>query len=213
MNRPEALIRQLIQINGIIISDQEPFTWSSGMQSPIYCDNRLILSYPKLRDNLKRELIPPAKKMGPLDGIAAVATAGIPMGTLLADVLDLPFSYVRSEAKGHGKENRVEGRTQTGDRILVFEDLISTGGSAIRAVEALREKEIEVVGVLSIFSYGFDATSRAFEEADCSYSSLFQFEDLYRIARKHDAFDPALIDVLENWRNDPEHWSPPSQSS
>jgi orotate phosphoribosyltransferase len=146
--------RQLLEIKAIKLQPNEPFTWASGWKSPIYCDNRLALSYPKVRSMIKGKLVEVARnKFEGIEAIAGVATAGIPQGALLADALDLPFLYVRSKAKGHGMENMIEGKVTEGQKVLVVEDLVSTGGSSLKAVQDLRNAGFNVVGMVAIFTY------------------------------------------------------------
>jgi orotate phosphoribosyltransferase len=158
---------KLLEIEAIRLQPDQPFTWASGWKSPIYCDNRLSLSYPKVRNLIKEQLIRGIKNYFPgVETIAGVATAGIPQGALLANDLNLPFIYVRSKAKGHGMENMIEGKVVPGQKVVVVEDLISTGGSSLKAVQDLRNSGFEVLGMVAIFSYGFDIATQNFADAN-----------------------------------------------
>lgn len=198
---------KLLQINAIRLDPQNPFRWASGLRSPIYCDNRRILSFPKVRDEIKQSLIALAKKFDAFDKVAGVATAGIPHGAILADALHLPFAYVRSSAKKHGTRNQIEGIVESGDRCLVVEDLISTGGSSIHAVEVLRDAGAEVVGVVAIFTYGFESAKQNFGEAKCPYKTLSNYFSLIQAVEEADYLSTELIDSLRRWRKDPVAWS------
>lgn len=198
----------LLNIQAIKLSIEKPFTWSSGWKSPIYCDNRLALSYPEIRKTIKEGLATAIKEnFQNAEGIAGVATAGIPQGALVADALSLPFIYVRPKPKDHGMQNLIEGRIVKGQKMVVVEDLISTGGSSLKAVEALRAEGVEVVGMVSIFSYGFDVAAKNFSEAGvplislCDYSYLLE----YALAEKQISNEQAVS--LKAWRVDPENWN------
>ncbi|TGB04977.1 orotate phosphoribosyltransferase [Halobacillus salinus] len=172
----KSLIRDLIAIEAVKVETEDYFTWTSGVRSPIYCDNRLTMSYPEIRRNIADAFV--EKIDGDIDVIAGCATAGIPHAAWVAERLDLPMVYVRSSAKKHGKGNQIEGAVRNGDRAIVIEDLISTGKSSIQAAEALREAGVEVVEVLSIFTYGLDAADKAFEDAGLNYRSLATYLEL-----------------------------------
>ena len=161
--------QNLLQANAIKLSPQAPFTWASGLKSPIYCDNRITLSYPDIRTSIIKAFQEKAKNFQDFDTVAGVATAGIPHGALLAQALNLPFIYVRSKAKGHGRQNQIEGKISGNEKVLVIEDLISTGGSCLQAVDALQQEGCQVVGVLAIFTYGFQKAVDAFAAADCNF--------------------------------------------
>ncbi len=191
----------LLQIKAIKLSPQAPFTWASGILSPIYCDNRLVLSDPSARDLIKRCLIEKSKEFEPFSAVAGVATAGIAHGVLLADALSLPFAYVRSKAKGHGRQNLLEGELSPGSDVLVVEDLISTGGSSLAAVQALREAGFHVVGVLAIFSYQFEQAEMAFESAACPLRTLSGYDVLLQEALATDYIRPDDLEMLTAWRN------------
>lgn len=192
--------KSLLQIKAIKLSPQSPFTWASGILSPIYCDNRTVLSHPSTRDFIKSCLVEKSKDFLPFDAVAGVATAGIPHGMLLADALHLPFVYVRSEAKSHGRKNLIEGELKGTERVLVVEDLISTGGSSLRAVENLRETGCQIAGVLAIFSYGFESAAKAFREAGCVLGTLSHYDALIDEALKSNYITDEDLRQLLSWR-------------
>ncbi len=200
--------RALLQINAIKLSPQNPFTWASGIKSPIYTDNRLILSYPELRKKIIQDLAEISTTFRPFDKIAGVATAGIAHGALLAEFLQLPFIYVRSKAKKHGRQNQIEGRLDTGERCLVVEDLISTGGSVLQAIEALRDAGANIAGAIAIFSYGFPKAVEAFEEAGISFKTLSDYPSLIDEALKLSYISAGQLSTLREWSRHPESWKP-----
>ncbi len=200
MDVSKKIARHLLQIKAIKLNPQTPFTWASGIKSPIYCDNRMVLSFPDVRKLIKKELAFLSKEFGYFDAVSGVATAGIAHGMLLADELNKPFSYVRSKAKEHGRQNLIEGQVLPGQKVLVVEDLISTGGSSIKAVDALRAAGVEVVGVIAIFSYGFKKAAQTFGDADCTYKTLSNYEDLIQIAVELDYVTEADVTGLKEWR-------------
>lgn len=202
MSLATEVAKQLLQIKAIKLSPQSPFTWASGIQSPIYCDNRMVLSYPKTRDFIKNGLVEISKQFEDFEVIAGVATAGIAHGMMLADALEKPFIYVRSKAKGHGRQNLIEGEIPTGKKVLVVEDLISTGGSSIKAVEALKEAEAEIVGAIAIFTYGFEKAVKAFAEANCKFKTLSNYDALIEEAVKSNYISPDDLAYLKNWRQE-----------
>ena len=208
MSTAAEVARQLLQINAIKLSPQKPFTWTSGIQSPIYCDNRVALSYPKVRAYLIEHLTRAAAGFPQFDAIAGVATAGIPHGAILADRMGLPFAYVRSKAKAHGRQNTIEGALEKGASVLVVEDLISTGGSSLQAVQALRAAGCEVVGVLAIFSYEFNQSVQAFAKAGCKLHTLSAYTALLNEAVARQYISGAELKTLQSWRENPEEWSP-----
>lgn len=205
MNRSHQIAKWLLQINAIKLNPQNPFTWASGIQSPIYCDNRMTLSYPAIRKEIVAAFVDLAGTFEH-EIIAGVATAGIPHGALLAHELDEPFIYVRSKAKEHGRKNQIEGKLSEGQKVLVIEDLISTGGSSLKAVEAIRAVGAEVVGVLAIFSYGFEAAEQAFEAADCPFATLTNYDVLLEVATSERAINPSDHATLQAWRKSPNQW-------
>ncbi|MCB9293617.1 MAG: orotate phosphoribosyltransferase [Lewinellaceae bacterium] len=206
MNIASEVARRLLQINAIKLSPQNPFTWASGLRSPIYCDNRIVLSYPGIRRFIIDSFAQKAEAFKPFDTIAGVATAGIAHGALLAEQLALPFVYVRSKPKGHGRQNQVEGELRPGARALVIEDLISTGGSCLKAVEALREAGCQVSGVLAIFTYGFDEAAAAFRAAGCPFDTLSSYPVLLEEALREKYIGADELATLREWREDPGGW-------
>jgi orotate phosphoribosyltransferase len=197
----------LLEIKAIKLNLHHPFTWSSGIKSPIYCDNRLSLSYPHVRDYIKSALARLINNMYPeAEAIAGVATAGIPQGVLVADLLDLPFLYVRAKPKGHGMENLIEGKTTAGQKIVVVEDLISTGGSSLKASEALKAAGADVLGMVAIFTYGFPIAEKNFAEAAIPLTCLSNYEQLIRQAVAQNYIKERDLAPLQAWRKDPENW-------
>jgi orotate phosphoribosyltransferase len=206
MDLAAEVAHRLLQINAIKLSPQKPFTWASGIKSPIYCDNRIALSFPEVRRFLIKGFAQASAIFQPFNVVAGVATAGIPHGALLAEELGLPFVYVRSKAKSHGRQNQIEGVLPADARVLVIEDLISTGGSVLKAVDALREAEADIVGVMAIFSYGFEKARAAFEAAGTSFATLSTYDALLKAAAEAEYITAADMDALKAWRNDPEAW-------
>ncbi|MBC7885332.1 MAG: orotate phosphoribosyltransferase [Saprospiraceae bacterium] len=203
----ETLIAQkLLQINAIKLSPQNPFTWASGMRSPIYCDNRITLSYPEVRSIIKNAFATISVSFGETDIIAGVATAGISHGVLLADVLNLPFCYVRAAPKSHGRQNQIEGEIRPNSRILVVEDLISTGGSSIEVVNILRAEGHRVLGVMAIFDYGFEKAKENFRNSSCKYLSLSNYNYLINEALSTNYINQTEETILKNWNSDPQNW-------
>jgi orotate phosphoribosyltransferase len=201
LNIASEVAKRLLQIKAIKLSPQKPFTWASGIQSPIYCDNRITLSHPEVRTFLKNCLTEVSSDFQPFDAVAGVATAGIAHGLMLAESLKLPFAYVRSKPKEHGRQNQIEGELAKGARVLVVEDLISTGGSCLAAVEALRAANIEVAGVLAIFSYNFEKAERAFKNADCPFRTLSNYDVLIREALASKYINLIDVDKLTTWKD------------
>lgn len=206
-SQERAVALQLLQIKAIKLSPQNPFTWASGRRSPIYCDNRVVLSHPTVRRFVVEQLVAASASFAPFIGVAGVATAGIPHGALLADRLDVPFVYIRSSAKAHGRQNQIEGELQPGGRYLVVEDLISTGGSSLQAVEALRQAGGEVAGVLALFSYGFTEAKAAFDAAACPFATLSHYDALLTEAVASGYISAEEQALLSDWRQDPAAWS------
>lgn len=196
----------LLQIEAVTLSPTEPYTWSSGLKSPIYCDNRLTLSFPNVRQVIVDGLV---KSVNPteVDVIAGTATAGIPHGALLADRLGLPFIYVRSSAKGHGKGNQIEGKLEEGARVLVIEDLLSTGMSSIDAAKAIRQAGGDVIGIQAIFSYGLPVLQKNLSDADLTATSLTTFSELIEVAENTGVLNRSELDSLRDWQEDPRAWS------
>lgn len=200
MNIAAEVAKRLLQIKAIKLSPQNPFTWASGILSPIYCDNRIVLSHPEARTFIKNAFAECSKKFPEFDKIAGVATAGIPHGALLADALDMPFIYVRDKAKQHGRQNQIEGALNKGERVLVIEDLISTGGSSLKAIDALVEAGAEVVGIAAIFTYGFDKAKNAFDIAGYQMETLSNYDILINEALKTNFIAETDVELLKNWR-------------
>ncbi len=207
MDLAATIASHLLQINAIKLSPQKPFTWASGIQSPIYCDNRIALSFPEVRKAIIDGFVAESKALEPFDVVAGVATAGIPHGALLADALGLPFIYVRSKPKGHGRQNQIEGLVKEGARALVVEDLISTGGSAVKAVDALREAGITAAGVLAIFTYGFPEAEAAFQKAGCPFRALSNYDALLSQAAATAYIKEEEVAALSAWRKSPKTWA------
>ncbi len=198
----------LLQIKAVKLQPEKPFTWASGIKSPIYCDNRKILSYPKIRNYIRQHFVQViTEAYGKPDVIAGVATGGIAIGALVAQEMNLPFIYVRSEAKKHGLTNMIEGHFDEGQSVVVIEDLISTGGSSLKAVEALREKKCVVKGLVAIFTYGFDESVQAFRKAKCRMETLTNYGILLETAVERNFIDEKDLRSLKEWRTDPEHWA------
>lgn len=207
MNIAATVAQHLLEVKAVTLSPTQPFLWTSGIESPIYCDNRKVLSYVEPRNFIKQALATKATEVfEAFDVVAGVATAGIPHGAYVADLLALPYVYVRNRSKAHGLRNLIEGDIKGMERVLVVEDLISTGGSAIRAVDSLREYGCTVVGVISIFNYGFDKAKRAFERADCPYYSLCDYSILIEEALKMSYVQEEHLEILKRWRENPEDW-------
>lgn len=199
--------RLLLQINAIKLSPQNPFTWASGLRAPVYCDNRLIASYPAGRRIVVDGFVQKAAAFQPFDVVAGIATGGIPYGAWLADRLDLPFIYVRSKAKEHGRQNLVEGELPAAARVLVIEDLVSTGGSSLAAVQGIRAAGGEVVGVLAIFTYALEQATEAFRNANCPIDTLTHYPALLEAALQANYIQAADVQTLQQWRDDPVQWS------
>jgi len=206
MNREIARI--LLDLNAVSLRINPPFTWTSGRLAPIYCDNRLLMSEPagrKMVANAFKVLIE-EKKFKP-EVIAGTATAGIPHAAWLADLMNLPMVYVRGTAKGHGKENRIEGRIEAGKAVVLIEDLISTGGSSVSAAEGLKQAGSKVLAVMAIFTYGLDVARKAFEDADIPFYALTSFDVLAKEAEQCGILSKSDLDTLAEWQTDPALWS------
>lgn len=198
---------KLLKIKAIKLQPNNPFTWASGWKSPFYCDNRKTLSYPDLRSFVKLESARLVLENFPeVDAIAGVATGAIPQGTMVADELNLPFVYVRSKPKDHGLENLIEGELRPEYKVVVLEDLISTGGSSLKAVEALRKNGAEVLGMVASFTYGFQKAVDAFKEANVKLVTLTNYEAVLEAALKTGYIEEKDIEVLHTWRRDPANW-------
>ncbi|MFN8166642.1 MAG: orotate phosphoribosyltransferase [Bacteroidia bacterium] len=197
----------LLQIKAIKLQPEKPFTWASGWKSPIYCDNRISLSYPKVRTFIRQSLVTCIEETyGKPDVIAGVATAAIAQGALVAEAMGLPFVYVRSSPKDHGRENLIEGEIQPGQSVVVIEDLISTGKSSLKAVQSLREAGCKVKGMISIFTYAFPQASANFAAEDCPVISLCDYPALLEQAVEANYIKPKDAEILSSWRENPESW-------
>ncbi len=197
----------LLKVKAVKINVNEPFTWASGLKSPIYCDNRITLSYPAIRTYIRQQFTTIIKQeLGHVDVVAGVATGGIPHGALVAQDLGVGFAYVRTAKKEHGLTNQIEGVIESGQRIVMIEDLISTGGSSLGAVQAVKEQGGVVKGLLAIFSYGFDRAVEAFLKADCKMLTLTDYNSLIRHALENEYIRESDIESLKRWREAPEKW-------
>ena len=198
----------LLQIKAIKLNNAKPFVWASGLHSPIYCDNRISLSYPKIRTYIRQEFVKAINEhFGTIDAIAGVATAGIPQGALVAQELGLPFIYVRSSAKAHGMTNKIEGVINPGQTVVVIEDLVSTGKSSLNAVYALQDAGVKVKGMVAIFTYGLKVAGENFEKADCKLVTLSSYEHLIKQAVTGSYISEDERTSLIEWSGDPQAWS------
>ena len=203
----KAFAAKLLKIKAIKLQPANPFTWASGWKSPFYCDNRKTLSYPDLRNYVKLEIVHNIlEKFPEVEAIAGVATGAIPQGALVADALNLPFVYVRSKPKDHGLENLIEGELKPGMKVVVIEDLISTGGSSLKAVEAIRNNGCEVIGMVASYTYGFDVAKKAFDDAKVKLITLTNYEAVLDVALKTGYITESQIPVLNEWRANPSEW-------
>ena len=203
----------LLQINAIKLNPENPFTWASGWKSPIYCDNRIALSFPKVRDFLSKVISEKIKK--DFEGsfiIAAVATGAIGIGMLVAQKLDLPFIYVRPEPKKHGQKNQIEGQFKEGQRVVVIEDLISTGKSSLNAVKALRERSAQILGMMALFTYQFSIAEEAFKKDNVKLQTLCDYSYLLSAALNKKTISENQLEDLKTWRNNPSNWTPKEDS-
>lgn len=210
MNQVEHLLAEkLLKINAIKLAPDTPFIWASGWNSPIYTDNRKTLSYPDVRNFIKVELSHlVAQEFGEAEVVAGVATGAIAQGVLVADDLDLPFVYVRSKPKDHGLENLIEGNIKPGQKVVIIEDLISTGMSSLKAAEAVRLAGGEVVGMIAIFTYEFPQAEEAFKQAGIRLITLSNYSALLRVAVESNSIQESDLETLEQWRQDPANWTP-----
>ena len=197
----------LLQINAVKLQPSNPFKWASGWNSPIYCDNRKILAYPKIREFIKNEFISLIKEFDTPTCIAGVATGGIAIGAIVAEELGLPFCYVRSESKSHGMKNNIEGDLKQEDKVFVIEDLISSGKSSIKAVRDLKEFGVEITGLGAIFTYGFEVSENNFSEESCSFKTLSNYSVLLETALKNNYISNEELETLVKWRNSPSTWT------
>jgi len=207
MTDAKAVAEKLLQVNAVKLSPQQPFTWASGWKSPIYCDNRRVLSFPFIRDFIKSEMCNVVfEKFPEAEMLAGVATAGIAWGAMAADQLKLPYVYVRPKPKEHGMGNQIEGYYEKGQKVLVIEDLISTGKSSLQVVDVLKAAGVEVVGMVSIFTYGFPVATEAFQSTGLTYQSLTDYATLIDLAVEKGIVSEDLQEILLKWRDDPSGW-------
>ena len=205
----ESIAKHLLDIKAVFLRPNEPFTWASGIKSPIYCDNRLTLSYPEVRKDIEAELAASVKKEYPeCECLMGTSTAGIPHAALMADILNMPMGYVRGGAKSHGRNNQIEGKVVPGMKVVVVEDLISTGGSSLECVEALREAGCEVLGLVAIFTYGLPKAVEKFGQAQCSYHTITDYDTLVGVAVEQNYIEASDMEKLKEWKKDPsdESW-------
>ena len=203
----KAFAAKLLKIKAIKLQPNNPFTWASGWKSPFYCDNRKTLSYPELRNYVKLEIVHAILERFPeVEAIAGVATGAIPQGALVADALNLPFVYVRSKPNDHGLENLIEGELKPGMKVVVIEDLISTGGSSLKAVEAIRNNACDVIGMVASYTYGFPVAKKAFKEAGVELVTLTDYEHVVAEALETGYISDADVELLNDWRKDPAKW-------
>lgn len=207
LSNEKAVAEKLLQAGAVKLSPEKPFTWASGWKSPIYCDNRKVLSFPYIRDFIKSEMCNVIfEKFPDADALAGVATAGIAWGAMAADQLKLPFLYVRPKPKEHGMGNQIEGNYEAGQKVVVIEDLISTGKSSLQVVDVLRNAGVEVAGMVSIFNYGFDVADKAFAEKNCTYISLTNYTAMIGLGMEKGIVAAELEPLLLQWRSDPSNW-------
>ncbi|MET0634437.1 MAG: orotate phosphoribosyltransferase [Chitinophagaceae bacterium] len=208
MTDAKMIADKLLQVNAVKLDLYQPFTWASGWKSPIYCDNRRVLSFPFIRDYIKSELCNVVfEKFPAADLLAGVATAGIAWGAMTADQLKLPYIYVRPKPKEHGLGNQVEGHYEPGQKVVVIEDLVSTGKSSLQVVDVLRNLGLEVLGMVSIFNYGFPLAAKAISDYGLDYFSLTDYPTLIALAAEKGTVNPEDMEVLLKWRDDPANWS------
>ena len=203
----EQTVNFLTQINAIKLNTKNPFTWTSGIKSPIYCDNRLVLSYPKIREFIADSMTQIIKnKYGSDISIAGVATGAIAVGAMISERLNVPYAYIRPEPKGHGLRNQIEGNIEEKSNVVVIEDLISTGKSSLNAINALKSEDINVMGMLSIFSYNFDFANKKFIDEKVTINSLADYNTLVEVIESNGDLNNDEITRLKKWREDPENW-------
>ena len=209
MSTPTAatVAHHLLEISAVKLSPEKPFTWASGWKSPVYCDNRLTLSHPAIRSYIKQQFSALIEQKFPeATAIAGVATAGLPQAALVADALEMPMLYVRSKPKGHGRENLIEGEAPKNSKIVLVEDLISTGGSSIKAAQALQEAGFEVLGLIAVFTYGFPVAEQNFEAAGIPFATLSHYEALLEVAAEKKYIGQDQVAMLQQWRKNPAEW-------
>lgn len=198
------IANHLLEIKAVFLSPNEPFTWASGIKSPIYCDNRLTLSYPNVRKDVAKGLAELIKKEFPkTEVVMGTATAGIPHAAFVSDILDLPMGYVRGSSKAHGRNNQIEGKLEVGQKVVIVEDLISTGGSSIEVVNSLREFGAEVLGVVSIFTYNMPKAEENFKNANCKYAAVTNYDELVKIAIERNDIKDSDYQKLVAWKQNP----------
>ena len=209
MSTEKHFAEKLLQIKALQINLQKPYVWASGWNSPVYCDNRKVLSYPYVRDFVKSELANMVLEHFPdAEVIAGVATAGIAHGVMAADLLKLPFIYVRSKPKEHGMGNQIEGVLEAGQKVVVVEDLVSTGKSSLQVVDVLRDLGAEVIGMCALFTYGFPVADEAFEKSMVTLRTISNYQALMEVAEEKTLIQQQQKSTLENWRLDPGNWHP-----
>lgn len=207
MTDAKAVAEKLLQVNAIKLNPEQPFTWASGWKSPIYCDNRKVLSFPYIRDFIKSEMCNVVfEKFPEAELLAGVATAGIAWGAMAADQLKLPYIYVRPKPKEHGLGNQIEGYYEKDQKVVVIEDLVSTGKSSLQVVDVLKEQGLEVIGMVSIFTYGFAVATEALTKASLPYHSLTDYPSLMELAVKKGMIREDQLEILLKWRDDPANW-------
>ncbi|MCK4662509.1 MAG: orotate phosphoribosyltransferase [Bacteroidales bacterium] len=206
-NLSRNIAQNLLQIKAIKFNTTNPFIWASGIKSPIYCDNRKTLSFPKVRNIIKKAFVEIIKENFPdTEIIAGVATGAIAQGALVADELNLSFIYVRPDAKSHGLKNMIEGTIEKGKKVVVVEDLISTGGSSLKAVDAIRKEECEILGMVAIFTYGFNVAKENFKKSNCKLITLSNYDDLIKLAEETGYIEKKELSTLIEWKKNPEKW-------
>ena len=197
----------LLQIKAIKLNPKNPFKWASGWNSPIYCDNRIILSHPEIRVFVREQMVKQIEKIyGKPDVIAGVATGAIGIGMLVADLMNLPFIYVRPNSKKHGRKNQIEGQFSKSQKVVVIEDIISTGNSSLMAIDALRSEDLEIKGMISIFTYGFDISYNNFKEKNIEFCSLSSYDFLLEQALDINYISDEEYEILKDWKNNPSKW-------
>ncbi|MDT2806349.1 orotate phosphoribosyltransferase [Vagococcus lutrae] len=208
MTNAKEIAKNLLDIKAVSLRPAEPFTWASGLKSPIYCDNRVTMSYPEVRQQIAQGLAQLIKeKYGVVDVIAGTATAGIPHAAWVADILDLPMIYIRSSAKKHGKGNQIEGVLHEGQRVVVIEDLISTGGSVLEATDAVENAGGKVLGVAAIFTYELAQATKQFSAKNMAFTTLTQYSTLIEVARENGVISENELKLLMQWRENPQEWN------
>ncbi|WP_035726348.1 orotate phosphoribosyltransferase [Eisenibacter elegans] len=204
------IAKYLLEVDAVRVQPEQPFRWSSGWLAPIYCDSRLTISYPEVRSKITESFVNIIRERFPqVEAIAGVATAGIPQSALIAGAMGLPLVYVRSKPKGHGMANLLEGKVESAQKVVVVEDVVSTGGSSLQAVEALREAGVQVIGLVAIFSYAFQQTIQRFAEAQVTHYTLSDYPSLLELYKTQHQLSPEIASSLNAWRKAPEQWQGP----